>query len=36
MVWPVSGRGKQLFHVSLLEDPKLNIEKLKAPEQSLV
>ena len=30
MVWPVSGRGKQLFHISLLGDATLNIEKLKA------
>ena len=36
MVWPVNGRGKQLFYVSLLEDATLNNEKLKAPEQSLV
>ena len=36
MVWPVSGRTKQLFYVSLLEDPTLRIEKLKAPEKSKV
>ena len=36
MAWPVSGRGKQLFYVSLLGDAKLNIEKLKAPEYSKV
>ena len=36
MVWPVSGRGKQLFYLSLLGDATLNTEKLKAPEQSKV
>ena len=32
MVWPVSGRGKQLFYISLREDVTLNTEKLKVPE----
>ena len=36
MVWPVNGRGKQLFYLSLLGDATLNTEKLKAPEQSKV